>query len=142
MKNNKKITRHPEDLGSVEELFTPTFVSKYYEFRKKIKILIFIGFILKYLGVAILLIYNSTIEIERLDFYNISSFLIILIGYYIYIISCAHFAKLKGYKRFVGGILAFCHELGLIILFILPDKSNKYEVFIADLLNTSNQSKK
>jgi len=133
MKNNKKITRHPEDLDSVEEFFTPMFIDKYHEFRRKTKILIFVGFILKYLAVVIIWVFGSSFEIV--------SILICLVGFWIYFNGCASFAKLKGYRRFIGGILAFCDVLGLIILFILPDKPNKHEIFIKDLFNASDEGK-
>lgn len=107
---------------------------KYSEFRKKTKIWIFVGLILKYLGGVILIVHNP--EIEKLDFYTIIFLFIILIGFFIFINGCASFAKLKGYRRLIGIILAFSDLLGLIILFLLPDKPNKYEVFVKDLGNT------
>ena len=104
----------------------------YGEFRKKTKIGIGIGFFLKYLGGIIYISTNGFAETINNLTGAIFGSLIGLIGFFIFINGCASYIKLKGYRRGWGALLGLMDLLGLIILFLLPEKPNKYEVFAKD----------
>jgi len=115
---------------------TNDFIKNIYnEFRKKTKIGIFVGFILKYLG-GFLLVTNHSFETIKLNLYTAFSSIIGLIGFFIFINGCASYIKLKGYRRRWGMLLGLMDLLGLIILFLLPERSDKYKVFLKDLEDT------
>ena len=108
----------------------------YEEFRKRAKIGISIGFFLKYLGGIIYISTNGFAEtINNLTGAIFGSF-IGLIGFFIFINGCASYIKLKGYRRRWGVLLGLMDLLGLIILFFLPEKPNKYEIFAEDFRET------
>jgi len=101
----------------------------YEEFRKKTRIGIGIGFFLKYLGGLILISTDNLVG-------TIFAISIALIGFFTFINGCASYIKLKGYRRGWGAILGLMDLLGLLILFLLPEKPNKYEIFAKDFRET------
>jgi hypothetical protein len=105
------------------------------DFKKKTGFYLSIGFVLKYMGGVAIFLHCFPNNL-KLDLLTIFAVLVVIIGFYIFFNGCASYSILKGYPRALGAILSFSDVLGFLILFMLPKRSNRYEIFAKDIENT------
>lgn len=108
------------------------------DFKKKTTLYLWIGFALKYLGGVTFFLhyYPDYPDNFKLDYLTIFAFLITIIGFILFFNGCASYSMLKGYSRALGAILSFSDILGLLVLFVMPKRSNRYEIFVKDIKAT------
>jgi hypothetical protein len=105
------------------------------DFKKKTTFYLCIGFVLKYLG-GVTIFFHCFPDNLKLDILTVFAFLVVIIGFFILFNGCASYSILKGYPRALGAILSFLDILGLLILFIIPKRSNRYDIFAKDVEDT------
>ncbi len=106
---------------------TPQEVKGMYQsYRAKTKIVLFAGLALLIGGAVIVGKSQSTGVL-------ILGVLLSLVSLYFYLTSCAIFGTMKGYKPWVGQLCAAGGLVGLIILFVLPEREQGFDFFLRSL---------
>lgn len=100
------------------------------EYKRKTKILMWTGFIMFHLMAVIASL------ISNAPLFFVLFFVFCLGGLFLFVNGCVSYAELKGYSRWWGilGLVATPLVALLVILF-LPDRPDKYEIFIRDVIS-------
>jgi hypothetical protein len=116
-------------------------ISLHTEYNRKTKVLMWTGFIilmLTSLSVALIPSLINSVD-DTPIIYNIIYFVFVIIflggGFYLFMNGCMSYAKLKGYRRWWGLLGLFSFPLGILVLLLLPDRPDKYEVFLKDIVS-------